>query len=201
MMFLPVPFVSCGSRQASQGSDERRRGSPADSTARSGWSLRRQTDELTVPGFKKDEQEQIVPQLSRQKEVLTDALPPILSQPLRIVRLIQQVPEPVRGTFDRMSQYPGELVADLNGQAADGSGDHRLLLPDPLRHGQPEPFTNRLLQDDGGGSLNCVDFQGARGRKTEHRDVLVAAGSLLNLGEDLGPLRVVVPGPADQQKP
>src|SRR6185436_5034158 len=60
----------------------------------------RQADEVPLPALEVQEEQQVVAQLPRQEEILAHPLPSVRSQPLRITRLLQEMPDPVGRSFD-----------------------------------------------------------------------------------------------------
>jgi hypothetical protein len=84
-------------------------------------------------------------------------------------------------------------VRDLQRNAADGTGDDRLALPERLADGQPKTFLERLLQHDGRRALQRVDLDvGGRG-EIEDVNIGIAVGRFVHGGENLFALGIVAP--------
>jgi len=66
-----------------------------------------------------------------------------------------------------MSEQAGVFVDDLGRDSADRGSDHGFLFPESLGDGEAETFAQAFLDDDGGGTLQSVYFEGRPGGKFE----------------------------------
>jgi len=93
--------------------------------------------------------------------------------------------------FDGMSEQAGVFVDDLGGDSADRGSDHGFLFPESFGDGETEAFAEAFLNDDGGGTLQSVYFEGRPGGKFEKFDVRIAFGGILRFLENGGSLWIV----------
>src|SRR5262249_51265295 len=103
-------------------------------------------DDPLVAVLEEQQQEEIVFEMAREEKVGAHVLPAVLAQLLRVVRRVQQLLDPEGGTLDRVREDAAEAMRHLQGNAADGAGDHRLPLPQGFAHSQAESLLQRLLQ-------------------------------------------------------
>src|SRR5690606_10482738 len=76
----------------------------------------------------------------------------------------------------------------------------RLALPQSFRHGQSETFPQRLLQDEGGCTLECIDRPVRICRQQQDVDIRIVPGGFADFAEHDLALRVVGGGPACQDE-
>src|SRR6266853_5560276 len=98
--------------------------------------------------------------------------------------MCEQVADLIGATFYGMDERAGELMDDLVRNAADRAGDGRLPFPQRFGHGQSKTVFDRLLDNDGGGTLQSIDLQGAPWRQVEDDDIGITAYGLFNFFED-----------------
>src|SRR5258708_21956298 len=103
----------------------------------------------------------------------------------------QQVGDMVGATFYGMEERGGELMDDLVRNAADRPGDGRLPFPQRFGHGQSKTFFDRLLDNDGGGTLQSINLQGAPWRQVEDDDIGITAYGLFNFFENQSAFGIV----------
>ena len=97
----------------------------------------------------------------------------------------------VGGAFDGVGEKARVFVDDLGGNAADSGSDDRFLFPEGFGDGEAETFAEAFLDDDGGGALQCIDFERRPGREFEQLDVRVAFGGVLRFFQNGCPLGIV----------
>jgi len=95
-----------------------------------------------------EKQEQVVPDMPRNKKVLPDVFPSAIPQFSGVLRFIQQLFQPVSGAIGRVNEDPGLFMGDLQGNPAHGAGDHGIAFPQCLGNSQTESFAQGLLQND-----------------------------------------------------
>src|SRR5947208_1551177 len=92
------------------------------------------------------------------EEVILDVLAPVDSEPGGVLRLMDELLDPIRCPVDCVCKDSGILMGDLERDAADGACDDGFAFPEPFGNGEAKTFLQRFLQDDRRSALERVDL-------------------------------------------
>src|SRR5579863_3919772 len=159
---------------------------------------RRSSDRSMIEQMQK--QREIALEASGNQEMFADVLVAVRSKSLGKLAMGKQKANLIGGPFNRVRQQAGMLVNHLPGNTAHRRGHYRLLLPQSLGNGKPEPLAQTLLNDHRRGALERVDLERTRRRKLQDADVGVIAGGFTNLPQHRASFGIVRCTPARQNE-
>ena len=101
---------------------------------------------------------QIIAQMTCDEKVPSHMFSTCAAHTLYEARVIQEMPGPECHPFHRMDGKSCHSIYDLCRKSTGCASYHRLSFPHSLSHGETESFLDRFLKDDGGISLEVIDF-------------------------------------------
>src|SRR5205823_14388618 len=104
------------------------------------------------------EEHEPVPQQARREEVAADVLLPLQRARPSLAGVTEDLDAGLRAPVRRVDEPAGLAVRHLHDDPADATRDERPALPERLRHRQPEPLLDRLLDHNRRMDLERVDL-------------------------------------------